>query len=263
MKQSWSLMREIIRVDLITMKGGKNSTLLPVVLFTLIITGAGFCITPVAGLYIPLMLGGFFVPMLFNNEMKYHSEPLWSLLPMERKDLVNARFLLCMGLFITADFVFYLLMLMSLSLSLWKNMDMKMDIIEMMAERMGLSRLGFFNLCYFGASSFGFLCMTSSLRKYFRDPAKFNIILQNHLQKSGKKEIAALCIIFAVFGFWLLITTGMLPLGEMAVIFVQLVSQLSHAANGFLLGAVFMTIAAFHAAYEYTCTLIEYDQREL
>ena len=33
MKINWNLMRDIIRVDLITMRGGKNNTLLTLILF--------------------------------------------------------------------------------------------------------------------------------------------------------------------------------------------------------------------------------------
>ena len=52
-------------------------------------------------------------------------------------------------------------------------------------------------------------------------------------------------------------------LGMAAMVVLRLISQLARAANGYLLGAVFLTVTGFHTAYQYISTLIEYDQREL
>jgi len=46
-------------------------------------------------------------------------------------------------------------------------------------------------------------------------------------------------------------------------VIVQLFMQLAQAANGFLLGAVLMTMAVFSAIYKYNCTIMEYDEKEL
>ena len=265
MKINWNLMRDIIRVDLITMRGGRNNTLLTLILFSGFMGLMGFIVSPLGGLYVPLLLGGFFVPLLFNNEMKYHSGKLWSLLPVERRDLVNARFLLSVGCFIAADLVFYLLMLLAQTIKLWKiTSGVNVDIIEMTSQRLGYTELGFFNLCYFGVSAFALGIMASSLRKYFRDPDSFSNLLSGvMLRKSSRTEVLWLLIIGGVFVFWLLVISGILPLGMAAQVVIRLISQLARAANGYLLGAVLLTVTGFHTAYQYISTLIEYDQREL
>jgi hypothetical protein len=138
------------------------------------------------------------------------------------------------------------------------------DIIAMMSQKMGYTELGFFNLCYFGASAFALGIMTSSLRKYFRDPDSFSNLLSGvMLRKSSRTEVVWLLIIGGVFVFWLLVISGILPLGMAAMVVIRLISQLARAANGYLLGAVFLTVTGFHTAYQYISTLIEYDRREL
>lgn len=265
MKINWQLMRDLIRTDCITMKGGRNNNILILAAFGGFMGIMGFCISPLAGLYVPFLLGGFFVPTLFNNEMKYHSGRLWCLLPIERKDLVNARFLLSTGLYAAVNLAFYLLMLLALRLRLWEHLDMGADIIGMMAKRMGFSRLGLFNLAYFSVISFGLVLMSGSLRRYFRDPEKFSAILQAAagLRKSSRKELLLGGLILGASLLWALIVTGILPLGPAAALLVQIFLQIAQAANGLLLGILFLSASVFHTVFQYISTQIEYDQREL
>jgi hypothetical protein len=110
------------------------------------------------------------------------------------------------------------------------------------------------------------MCVTAgSLRKYFRDPEKFNfsISMAAHIQKSGKQEFILLGIILGIILLIMLVVTGIIPLGAPVSVIVQLVTKLSQAADGYLLGAVLLTIDGFYCAYQYISTLIEYDQREL
>ena len=266
MNQNRELMRNILRTDLITMKGGKNGAIWLYLGFILFMIVMGFIVSPLAGLYIPFLMGAFYVPMLFNNEMKYHSERLWSLLPIQRKDLVNARFLLSIGLYLAANTVFYLLMLLSMRLQLWTLFgegDVP-DLITIVAERQGFSKISFFHLCFFAAFSFGLCCMASSLRKYFRNPEQFFSLMQlGSFTKAAKGEYIALVLILGVIALAVLVITGILPLGAAVSVLIQLFVQLAGAADGFLLGAVVLTIGAFQTAYEYISTLIEYEKREL
>ena len=61
----------------------------------------------------------------------------------------------------------------------------------------------------------------------------------------------------------MLIVSGILPIGPTAAVIIQLFAQLAGAGNGFLLGAVFITMAVFQAVYKYICTVLEYDEQEL
>ena len=261
----WNRIRDIIRVDLVMMKGGKSSMKLCAILSVLLFGAMGFCVSPLAGLYLPFLLSAFFVPMLFHNEMKYHSEKLWSLLPIERSDLVNARYLLSFALYTAGCLAVYLLMLLAMALRLWRYMDMEYDVVGMMAEKTGNTPLGLFNVCYFGVFACGLALMASSLRKYFRDSQAFSAmyIVGAQMKKSNQKEILSAAVILSILAVWVLIAAGILPVGDFLLTLLALLMQLVQAADGFLLGAVCITVGVFQIAYAYVCTILEYDVKEL
>lgn len=259
-----------MKVDLITMNGGKNSMKTLIIIIIVFFGGMGFCISPIEGVCCPFLMGAFFVPMLFQNELKYHSGKLWTILPIRRRDLVNARFLLVLGLYTISSILFYLLMLLSLILKpyyfFWGEDAENMDIIMLLAKSSGgtLSVFGVFNLIYLAVFAFGMMTAAGTLRKYFKDSERIAGLLSfSKIQKTRKTEYILALLVFAVILLWVLIVSGLLPLGSVAAIFIQLFSQLAEAANGILLGAVFVTMAVFSAIYKYTCTVLEYDEKEL
>lgn len=59
---------DLIRVDLINMNGGKNNIRFILILLVAVCGTFGFVFSPLVGVYCPLVVGGFFVPMLFQAE---------------------------------------------------------------------------------------------------------------------------------------------------------------------------------------------------
>lgn len=260
-------MFDLMRIDIITMNGGKNSLKTIFVLIFVFFGVIGFLFSPLIGLYCPLLMGVFFVPMMFQNELKYHSDKLHSLLPIRRRDLVNARFLLTTVLYTALFLIFYLIMLLSLNLKVYYiffgEYAEHMDIIAFLVQQSGgsFTELGFFNLMYFAAFSFGLFMMSDSLRKHFKNSKAIDISLKLH--KITKKEIGYLLLILMLLLLWVLIVSGVLPFGSMALIIIQLFTQLAGAANGFLLSVVLVIMAVFSVIYKYICTTLEYDEKEL
>ena len=259
--------RNLIQADIITMNGGKNNLRFTMILMLVIFGSMGFLLSPLMGLYCPLMLSGFFVPMLFQNEMKYHSEKMFSLIPISRKELVTSRFLLTIGLYTVCDLIFYLLMLLSLNLKLYRKITDTIDIIGYIVKKSegSFTELGFLNLCYFAAFAIGLIVSANALRMYFRDgelfAAAFSITTKTK-KMPLKNYIPAILIILAIFIFFLIIT-GIIPIGTAMLVILQLFIQLAEAANGFLLGAMLTAIAVMEAGYHYICTVLEYDQKDL
>ena len=205
--------------------------------------------------------------------MKYHSEKLWALLPIARRDLVNARFLLAFGLYTGVSLLFWLLMMVSLRLHWWEllfqldgtNEEMPTDIVGVMAELMGFTPLGFFNLCFFGAFAFGMIAMSGALRKYFKDSKLFLDAWgkMGGIRKGSRKELIAGCVILGILALWILIVTGVLPVGQFVTMLAVLFNNLARVADGFLMGATFLVIGLFHMIYQYICTIVEYEQKDL
>lgn len=256
---------DLIRVDIITMNGGKNNMKTILILLFIVFGVLGFVFSPIIGLYCPLVTGGFLVPMVFRSEQKYHSGKLWGLLPIRRRDLVNARFLFTTTLYNALFLVAYLLMLLSQNLRLYQLIlgdgAEELDFIALLVQRSGggFTELGLFNLLYFEAFSFGLIIMTGSLRKHFKGEKTMDF----SLKKASKKEYVYLALIFGLILFVVLVVSGVLPIGPAVMVFIRIFSELAQAANGFLLGAVLVTIALFSTIYKYICTVLEYDDKEL
>ena len=264
----WNRIRDILRTDLITMRGGKNNSRTAVAAIMLLFGALGFVFSTLIGLYVPLIVGGFFVPMLFQNEMKYHCEKMYALLPVPRKTLVQSRFLLTIGLYLAVNLVYYLLMLLSLRLQLW-NVVMGeggeyLDILSLIAKRMGISTLGLFHVCYALVTAAGLWSAASSLRKYFKDSSRLTTSLNlTNMRKAGKGEYVLAGIIFGVLILWALILTDTLPLGTAAAVVIALMQQLITIGDGILFVLMMLLIGMMMGVYHYICTILEFEDKEL
>lgn len=256
---------DLIRVDIITMNGGKNNTRSMLIMLLVIFGVLGFVFSSLVGIYCPLLVGGFFAPMIFSSERKFHSEKLWGLLPIRRRDLVNARFLLSITVYTALFIVFYLLMLLSQTLKLndiiFENGSAELDLVAILARQTGgaMTELGLFNLAYFAAFAFGLMFLTGSLRNHFKDSKAAD----GTLKKATRKEYVYLLIIAAIGLLWALIISDVIKIGPLLMVLAQLFLQLASAANGFLLAAAMVAIGVFSAIYKYVCTVLEYDEKEL
>lgn len=261
---------DLIKADIITMNGGKNSMKTSLIMLFIIFGGLGFVFAPLVGICCPLLVSGMLVTVLFQNEMKYHSEKLHSILPIRRQDLVNARFLLMLGIYIALYFVSYLLMLISLKLKLVYlimggdagNVDILAIIVKQ--SNGAFTELGIFNLLYFISFSYGLFIMTSQLRKYFKNNEVFDMSVS--LGKGGKADkteliVGALIVLLLIL--LILTVTGILPLMSIIMPIAQLFIQLAMSANGYLLGVMMIIMSLFSAVYKYICTLLEYEDKEI
>lgn len=256
---------DLIRVDIITINGGKNNARSMLIMLIVIVGVLGFVFSSLVGVYCPLLVGGFFAPMIFQNEQKRHGGKLWGLLPIRRRDLVNARFLLSVTVYTALFVVFYLLMLLSQTIKLndiiFENGSAELDLVAILARQTGgaITELGLFNLFYFAAFAFGLMFLAGSLRSHFKDSR----LSDGTLKKASRKEYFYLLIIAAIGLLWALIISGVIKLGSLLMVLAQLFLQLMSAANGFLLAAGLVALGVFSAIYKYVCTVLEYDDKEL
>ena len=77
-----------------------------------------------------------------------------------------------------------------------------------------------------------------------------------------KTAIAILVFLFAYI-FIMLFFSGMIPLDAATAVVLQLIIQLVTAADGLLFCAVMTALAGFSAMYNYVCTVLEYDDKDM
>ena len=258
---------DIIHTDLITIKGGKNNNLLIFCVMAVFFTLMGFIASPLIGVYLPVLCGTIFVPMLFSNELKYHSEKFYCIVPVSRKDLVTARFIYTTALFAILGILSYLLMLLSLKLKIYRITGGEdADLISLLTKNSQgtMTEISYLNLIYFIGFSVGLFINSNQLRIYFKDSSRFNSELALGAKgKTRKKELVAAGIVFAVLALWVMIMEDILPVGTAVLLMTQILSKFAQAADGLLFGAVIISAAVFSTIYKYICTLLEYNEKEL
>ena len=140
-----------------------------------------------------------------------------------------------------------------------------LDIIKMLVQSTdgSMTELGIFNLLYFGAFSFGSTFISGNLRRYFKDSKVFDATLSKGLKKVTKQDYAYTLLAFVLILVLILGVTDVLPVKNAVVPVFLLFLQLAQIADGFLLGTVLVTMAIFSTIYQYICTVLEYDEKEL
>ena len=191
----------LIRLDLITMNGKKGGMLIVLLLMIVFFGVLGFLATPLVALYCPIFLGCMFVQTFYRNELKYNSGKLFGILPVARRELVKARFLLTVGLYVIMTGLFHILMLLSAHMKLYQTVMGEFDILEMLAKLAGntISPTGLLNLLYFAAAAMGLTVIGFNLRMFLSDEENYrknSKMLFRNDKKSRKRSVAA--IIFLI-----------------------------------------------------------------
>ena len=270
MKSYRQKIMDIIKADIITMNGSKNSMTTTLVMSIIMTIVSGFCINPAAGTMGCFMIGGLIVPTMFNSEMKNHGERLYGIIPVERKELVTSRFIFCTAVFFIAEIVIYLMMLISLKTQLYNRifengeLDFLKIVSDMTENRM--SPTGFFNLVYFASYSFGLKMMAWSLRSYLSDSKKYaQQIMEATMgnSKMSKKDVITGVFVLAILVVFILLLLGVIKITAAIAVVVTLLFQLAQAANGLFLGLIFIIEALFLLIYCYISALLTYEEKDI
>ena len=258
--------RHLMRTDLITLGSGKSSSKSVMIWSTVAFMALGIFISPLMGLYCPLLAGGMLSLTLLQTESKYHSEKMFAMLPIARHELVISRFVLTTAINVVLSALFYFIMLIAVKLKLYDTIGGMTDILGLLAQRTSFTETGLFNLCFFGIFSFSLLMNAATLRKGFReDSAVFNtdVTLYTKNKKALKRDLTYVAVISGVLAFLFLALNGIIPVGPALAVIAGIFSQLAQAADGFILGAVMLITGIMYTGYSFVCSVCEYDEKEL
>ena len=258
--------RDLILSDILVMKGGGSSAVF--VMVTLIFLVGGFVISPICGCLCP-MLGGFiFVSTLTQNEIKSRGEKMYCLLPIDRRELVRARFVSTAAFTAAITLVFYLLMLLSLKIRVYDILVEDGDFLAMFAERSNgaLTELSLLNMYFSAGFWLGIISALGMLRGYFKDSRAFG----NEMFETGERKMSLrdkmLIALMVLLPLTFAVLFGAGKLNGFLTAFslvLQLVKMLAQAANGVILSALFISGAVFKAIHIYVSTVIDYEDTEL
>lgn len=235
-------------------KSGSIGVMITGVVFSIII---GAVISPVfcvLGVMIPMV----FVNVVFETESKYHSEKLYSILPVKRSDLVKARFVFGFLITFAVSLVICLFMYLEFKLKSY-SWFMKVDMLKAMSEMTGgfLSDSGFMNVWIVTFTGMTFAFSGGVLRSNFKKFISGNVTLG--YTRSDIKGLAFIMILLTAF--IIINVTGIT--GPLVSIVSELLIKLLSVYDGLFFSVMVLAVSMIFYFYNFACTLLEYDSREL
>ena len=262
-------LKHIIAIDRINISSGKNKIFLFIIVMLFFLVFAGFAYSPAAVFIEGILVAPMIPELVFQNEMKNHSEKLWGILPVSRKELVNARFFYMIIAYFCIYIVLFVLMRISLALQLYDRWQNEPEIMEMIAQRTdgAISVKQIFYICAITGFAVGLTTVSSQLRAFFKHDKLALSLRSDEFFKSTKSmkltdKIIPSIIVIVVFLF-MFFMLGVIPLNAATSIFAQLIIQLIISAHGIPFCAVILTFSLLRLWYFYTCATLEYDDLEL
>lgn len=246
---------DLMRVDLIALRGKKGGTFRTMVILLVMCALSGILFMPIFWAVYVFAAAALIVPMIINQEIRSEYEKTFCILPVDRKSVVFARFLLTMSLFSGISIVLYAFMKISLAAGL------SQQTIDELFEIMGISASisEFYNVIFSVAFMIGIMVMAGKLRNYFKNGA---VSRKNSLLRNVLKGI----LIYIVFmiAATLIIYASSVPFIQTAFSLIfTILSALSQPADGALLCLTLMIAGYGMAVYQAVCAVLEYDEREL
>ena len=256
--------RNLVRLDLIALNS-KQKRLIPVMLVLLAVGTVGaFFLEPALMLICMLIVSGMLPGMLFRTEESSHSAKVFSVLPVERKDIVSARFLLLTVLLVCISLLSGFVMQISYHIHIFAMKDFYDDIFSILMPDItdALKLNGFYKSLF--ALTFMF-CMghqAKGLRKYFREGD--TAAAESSLRRIGKKILLPV-MIYLLFELAILLIGIPAYKAFMSVLggLGSIITAMMKLGNGLVLSLICIAAGFGFAAYHYTAATLEYDDREL
>ncbi len=267
MQMNKERIKSLIRSDIILVNGGSGNMKKTMAICIAAVTLMGLFISPMMGMYAPLIAGGFLPVMLFQSEQKNQCEKMCAVLPISRHELVTARFLMMTAALVAFGTAFYFLMLLSMKIKLYHLIPDWIEVLDMMAKLMNFTPVGLFNILYFFCMALSLTMMASSLRSGFKNGGASVSMEMTSIMWRSKEErnkvLGGFAFIIVLIGFVYLVISGVLPFGHALSVIRGIVMQLMQAADGVLCAAVSFAIGVMALIYFFVCAILEYDDKEL
>lgn len=259
---------DIMRVDLITANGKKHSFTRFLIMSAVIAVLIGLLLSPLMQFVLLLVFAGMIVSSLYQAATKSDAEQIFSILPVGRKQIVLARFLLAAGLFSAMSLLCAVVTLISTKLKLYVSiwgvdlgevLDVLRDVTEIKNSEAGMYLMV---LC--AAFWIGMMILPRSVRRYLKSSGR---IADGKRMFGGAKKF--FLIVGMVDGIAVLITVlwnlgaRSALLGTLLRLFMQLLIAMGQVGDGKMLCLLMIAAGIGAAVYQYICTVLEYDEKEL
>lgn len=250
---------DLMRVDIIAL-GVKRKLAFTVtaVLFVICLMLLILC-APCFGASLSLFFFIICIPSaIIGQEIKSDYGKTFCILPVDRKSVVLARFLLTTLLHSGIGILMYLLMRLSMAVGLSAQIMGDIgELLDFLGIPVSVSELN--NVVFSAVFTAGLIIMSNQMRNYFKNGA---VSQKNSLLRGVLKAIAV---------YILLISAGTVLMSASSIPFIQtafslifmILLALSNPADGILLCLTFLAAGYGTAAYQAVCAVLEYDEREL
>lgn len=257
-----------MRVDLITANGKKNSFTRFLIMTAVIVVISGVLLSTLMQFVILLVFSAMTVSSLYQAAAKSDAERMFSVLPVSRKQIVLARFLLAAGLFTAMTLLSVIVMLISVQLKLYVSI-VGFDVSELLGlisnvSSFKLAEQTLFLILICTAFWLGMAILSRKMRSYLRTGGKIDD--GKKLFRTAKKVLTVIGIFFCIE----VVMASAIGLGMQSALFgtllrllMQCLMALMQVGNGILLCLILIAAGICAAVYQYISAELEYDEKEL
>ena len=258
--------RRIINADLIA-SGKRNSTSSAMIALVIVMLAGSLYASPMFLTMITFILGSVLTTLFFASN-GYHNEKLFCLLPVERKDVVRARFIFLTAVFTAVNAVIYIIGLIQvktgflLAAYFGAAAAEDVDILQYLTNRTDiLDKTGLYNVSFAFAFAVSIIVMSHQLKAYIKDNSVYDFSAAKKIKKSDIiGAVIALIIIIIVLGD----VTGILPVGKgISTVVLPVLSGMLTVANGSIFCMSAIMIAVCHVTFIWVCTELNYDSKDI
>lgn len=256
-------MIDLIRVDLVSAKGGNKGLFIFMLILTSMFVVMGLLSEAIFMVFSIVVLGVMLVPFITMAEKTHNAGKIFTVIPTDRKSIVISRFALTTGVYTAFSVIIYILFLIMEKYSDFHEDTLSKDVRDIYESTSGfgtgIQMKALETSMFWLIFAVTLMVMAGQHRKYFKKgiSSKNNSLLRSFLKILGEIALvyAVSAAIIALFNINIL--------KPAFIVLLNMIIALAAPMNGLLLSIVFFFIGFGFTFYQLVCSVVDYEAREL
>ena len=254
---------DLMRVDLISVKGGNKGIFFLILAFTAIFAAIGILTESLFIVLSIVVLGVMLTPFITMAEKTHNAGKIFTVIPTDRKSIVISRFTLTTVIYTVFSVIIFIIFHIMEKFSDFHNNAISKDVRNLYETKngfgTGIQIKALENTIFWFIFSVTLMIISVQLRKYFKKgiSSKSNSLLRIFL-----KIIGVIALVYAAAAA-LIYIFNIDILKPVFIIFMNMIISLAAPMNGLLLSVVLIFIGFGFTLYQLVCSVVDYEAREL
>lgn len=254
---------DLMRVDLISARGGNKGKFFLILAFTAIFVVIGMLSEALFMALSIVVLGVLLVPFITMAEKTHNAGKIFTVIPADRKSIVISRFALTTGIYTVFSVIIFILYLIMEKFSDFHGTTLSKDVNELYEKSSGfgtgVQMKALENSIFWFIFAVTLMIMAGQHRRYFKNGISSK---KNSLLRSFLKILGGIALVYAVAAVIIFIFNIDI-LKPALIVLVNMLMALAAPMNGLVLSIILIFIGLGFTLYQLVCSVVDYEAREL